>query len=221
MGFISNIVSGITGSGAADAASSGGRRLSDAALESAGLRSQGADIQAEGGQQGLDFLTQKLDPFANQFSGQNIADLNALATDSETQMNFLQNNPLFEALKSQAKENTFRTQSAGGNLSSSGTDMMLQNAFLSQGNDLINQQINRQMPLLNNAQTASTNLGTSGANLLSQIANARASGLGFQATGLEDSAQALTTGQIGAQNARDQGAANMINLGSSIVGGII
>jgi len=175
-----------------------------------------------------------LSPFANQFGQEDIAGLNALATDSQTQMNFLQNNPLFEALKNQSREATFRTQSAGGALGSSGTDLALQNAFLSQGNSLIDQQINRQMPLLAGAQNASNQLGVGGANLLTQIANAQAGGIegsagalaqgginsaNFLGSGLEDSAQALTSGQIGAQNARDAGASNLLSLGGSLLGG--
>lgn len=227
MGLLSSVVGGITGSTAAGAASSGGRRLSQAALDAGDLRSdaliEGGEIRAQGGRDAFSFLNEQLSPFASSFDAQNIAEINALATDPNAQVDFLSNNPLFEALKNQSREATFRTQSAGGQLGSSGTDEILQNAFLAQGNDLINQQINRQLPLLQGAQNAATNLGTSGANLKSQIAAVLAQGgersANALANALEGSAQALTTGDIGAANARSQGAQNLIGGIGAISGG--
>ena len=220
MGTLSDIVGGLTGSTQAGAARAGGRKLSQAALDAADLRAGGADIQAQGGRDAFAFLQEQLDPFASSFGKRDIRGLNALATDPNAQVDFLSNNPLFEALKNQSREATFRTQSAGGQLGSSGTDEMLQNAFLSQGNDLINQQINRQLPLFQAAQNASTNLGTSGANLQTQIANALAQGQGYLASGLEDSAQALVSGSIGSANAKAGGVSNILGgIGSMFKGG--
>lgn len=204
MGLISNVVDGFTGSGAAAAASQGGKRLSKAALE-------GGRLRAKGARQGFDFLNEQLSPFASAFGSEDIASLNALATDPQSQVDFLANNPLFEALKDQSREATFRTQSAGGALGSSGTDEILQNAFLTRGNELINQQINRQFPLFQSAQNASTNLGTQGSSLLQSIKNALAAGE-------EGSAQALATGQIGAANARAKGVENILGGIGSVSG---
>jgi hypothetical protein len=262
MGLISDVVGGITGSDASRAIGRGADQLSAAATEGGDIRSGGFDIlsqgaldsadilskgllkggklRAKGGRKALGFLEDQLSPFAGAFGQDDIAGINALATDPTAQMNFLQNNPLFEALKNQSREATFRTQSAGGALGSSGTDLALQNAFLSQGNDLINQQINRQLPLLQGAQSASTNLGTGGANLLTKIANAKASGvegsaealgqgrlnsasalMGGQnalAEAIEAAAQAQATGGIGQANAKAQGAQNIIG-GLGALGG--
>ena len=80
------------------------------------------------------------------------------------------------------------------------------------GNDLINQQINRQLPLMQSAQNASTNLAQGGGNLLQAIQNALA-------TGQEGSAQALATGKIGEANARSAGAQNIIRLGTAAATG--
>jgi hypothetical protein len=201
MGFLSDIVGGITGSTAADAASRGGRELSEAAMRA-------GDMRARGGRQAFDFFREQLDPFAGAFGKKDIRGLNALATDPEAQMNFLQNNPLFESLMNQAKQNTFRTQSAGGMLGSSGTEEMMQNAFLTRGNELINQQINRQMPLFQSAQNASTNLGQYGGNTLIGIKDALA-------RALEDSAQARASGRIGAANANAEGTSNILGAAGS------
>jgi hypothetical protein len=207
MGLIRDVVGGITGSTAASAASRGGKQLSKAALAAAQTR-------ASGGRDAFDFLTNKLDPFIGttpaDFEG-----LTNLASNPQAQVDFLTNNPLFDALRGDAREATFRTQSAGGMLGSSGTDEILQNKFLTMGNDLINQQINREsavrMPLLQASQSAATNVASGGSDLLMAIKEALAKGD-------EDSAQALATGRIGAANAKAQGAENIIGIGGKILG---
>lgn len=209
-GLISNIVGGITGSDAAKAASAGGKKLSAAALEGADLRFGGTELQAQGGRDAFDFLNKNLSPFAGGFNAENIQGLNALATDSQAQADYLQNNPLFDILRNQAKEDTFRQQSAGGALGSLETDKLLQNSYLALGNDLIDKQINRQLPLLQSAQGASTNLGTGGADLLNFIGSTQAQGQNYLADGVENSAQALVTGEIGKANAYGAGAANLL-----------
>ena len=204
MGLIRDVVGGITGSTAASAASRGGKQLSKAALAAAQTR-------ASGGRDAFDFLTNKLDPFIGttpaDFEG-----LTNLASNPQAQVDFLTNNPLFDALRGDAREATFRTQSAGGMLGSSGTDEILQNKFLTMGNDLINQQINRQLPLLQSSQSAATNVASGGSDLLMAIKEALAKGD-------EDSAQALVTGQIGAANAKAAGAGNILGIGGAILGG--
>lgn len=206
MGFLSDFAGAITGSTAASAASRGGRRL-------AGAITEAGDVRAEGGREAFDFFREQLSPFATAFGGDDIAGLNALATDPQAQMDFLTNNPLFEALKNQARESTFRTQSGKGALGSSATDEILQNAFLTRGNELINNQINRQLPLYQGAQSATTNLATGGASALSGIKEALAAAI-------EDSMQAKVTGSIGAANAKSQGIGNILGLGAAAFGGL-
>lgn len=205
MPSFSQIVDSITGAGGRDAARKAKRILAEGAIE-------GSEIRAQGGREAFDFLNQQLSPFAGAFGSEDIANLNALATDPRAQVDFLTNNPLFEALRGQAREATFRTQSAGGALGSSGTDEILQNQFLALGNDLINQQINRQLPLMQGAQSATTNLATGGGNLLASIQDALA-------RGREDEAQALATGAISEQNAIGDGTGNLFGLGGAIFGG--
>jgi len=260
----------VSGKTVENAIKEAGGILSQGALEGSNLRAdellRGADIAGqglfEGGQitsdallaggnqfadtsrQGLDLLRSDLSPFANAFGAEDISRLKSLATDPSAQASFVTDNPFFEALKSQAKENTFRTQSGAGALGSSGTDEMLQNSFLAQGQSLIDKQINRALPLLSGAQSAATNLGQGSANILGNIAGAQNQALagsgralgqatagqqgilgdaianagGFRASGLEDSAQALATGQIGSANAGAAGTNNVISLLSGLGG---
>ncbi len=227
MGFISDFVGGITGSSAAGAATKGGAQLSAAALEGAGLREEGIlsglTAQEGFGREGLDILRGELSPFKGAFGADQISNLTGLATDPNQQLDFLQNNPLFDALRDQARQSTFATQSAGGALGGSGTDEILQNQFLSLGNSLIDQQINRQLPIFGAAQNAATTIGTGGANIFQNLGQSQLFGqqaIGeAQAGGVENSAQALATGRIGAANARGRGAGNILGLGSAALSG--
>ena len=206
------------------AAESGGATLSEAALgagdiREAGIR-EGLSAQEGLGREGISFLQNQLSPFAGAFGASDIAGLHGLATDPNQQVDFLQGNPLFNSLRGQAREDTFRTQGRSGTLGGSGTDEILQNKFLSIGNDLINQQINRQLPLLNAAQGAAGTIGTGGANILQSLGQSQL--LGNQAIGdvqgiaLEDSAQSIVTGEVGAANARSQRAGNILGQGAQI-----
>ncbi|PHQ82897.1 MAG: hypothetical protein COB69_00165 [Phycisphaera sp.] len=255
MGVFSGVVSGIkgaiggfTGSSQAGAARQGGKALadssilggrirSDAALGSADTRArtiiQGSDAFDARSREGLALLREQLDPFASAFGQEQIAGLTGLATDPTQQLDFLQGNPLFAALRDQAREATFNTQSAAGDLGGINTDAILQNRFLTLGNDLINQQINRQLPLLQGAQSAAGTIGTGSADIFQRIAQNRASALadagGARALGVQqsaearaqadlDAAQARTTGAIGAANASAAGAQNVVDTGFQLAG---
>ena len=257
----------LRGKTAADAAKKGGARLSEAALETAGIRGDaarvaanqaaagvtaGAGIRASGllqganqfedfSREGLASLEGRLSPFADAFGAEDIARLKGLSTDVNAQSDFITNNPFFEALRNKAKEDTFRTQSGSGALGSSGTDEQLQNSFLAQGQGLIDAQINRGLGLMDRSQSAATNLGIRSSGILSDIGRAQgnatsgAAGLAGDATaramalraqglqgaeleragGITDSAQAITSGNIAAGNARAAGMNNIIGLGTT------
>jgi len=192
----------LSGRTARDAALAGAEELQEGALA-------GAEFRIAGGTEGLEALRSRLDPFANAFGADRIESLTGLATDPNQQLEFLQGNPLFNALKDQARQATFSTQSAGGGLGGSGTQQILDNQFLTLGNQLIDQQINRQLPLFQNASNISSNLGVNEANLLTDIG-------GFRAGGVESAAQAGATGRIGAANAQAAGTSNVLGAASTI-----
>lgn len=220
MGFLSSLFGG----DAAGAASAGGRQLSEAALGAGDIREdairEALAAQQGFGREGIDILSGRLDPFANAFGAEDIQNLRGLATDPSQQLDFLQDNPLFNSLRDQARQATFSRQSRGGALGGSGTNEILENRFLSIGNDLIDRQINRQTPLFGAAQNAATTIGTGSANILQNIGSTQFGGLSgigeAQGSALEDSAQALATGRIGAANARSAGAGNILSAGLGI-----
>jgi len=193
-----------TGKTASDAAKSGAKTQSKAAVKA-------AQIEADAGERALALLRGDLEPFREGFGAEQIAGLSGLASDPSQQAAFLQNNPFFEQLKGDIRESTFRTQSAGGDLGGSGTDEIISNQFLRAGSDLINQQINRQLPLLQSAQNAAAQSGTQGAQIIGNVGAA-------QAGGVTGAANARAAGLIGSANARAQGTQNIISTGLGVAG---
>lgn len=139
--------------------------------------------------------------------------LQALSTDPQAQTDFLGSNPLFASLREQASQDIFANQAARGKLGSTGTEELLQSRFLELGDslinqqisrtqgalgareDVINQQLNRQLPLLNIGQASAAQVGAGSSELLTGIGNAQAAG------------------GIAAANAQAQGAQNVAGLG--------
>ena len=175
-------IDGITGAGG----------VGDAAKE-------GAQIMTAAGQQAIKGLRRDLNPFRKILSNDQIQANSMLATDAGTQMNFLQNNPLFNSLMERSRNQIFSNKSAFGKLGSGGTQDALQESFLTGGNQLIDQQLGRVNPLLNIGSNAAQTTATSTADILTSIANAQAAG------------------QIAAANASAQGRSDLIG-GASTIG---
>lgn len=150
-----------------------------------------------------------------------------LATDPNAQLNFLQNNPLFASLQDQSRKDIFANQAARGKLSGSGTEELLQNRFLEQGNQLINQQLQRQssalgtgQDILNQQLARQGGSISAGQDLINQQLNrqlpllniGQASAAQVGAGGVDlltGAANAQSAGQIAAANAQAQGTQNV------------
>jgi len=218
--------------------------LAGAGTSAAGLR-EGALQEEAGAREGLALLEGRLSPFADAFGEAELRNLTGLATDPTQQAEFLRTNPFLDALRSEARESTFRTQSRAGDLGGTGTDEILQNKFLVQGQDLLNRAISRQLPILSSARGAATLLGTAGSDILSGIGRTRAgatrgaaqilggaeAGAGgirgaaltgsteATASALENALQAIVTGNIADQQRRDEKRARREELVGGLIGG--
>ena len=176
--FISDdIIPGVTGETAADAALAGSQSQIDFARDA------------------MATLRGDLEPFRNLLSDNQLQDLSHLATDPFAQQEFLTTNPLLEQLRGDVKGASFRTGEGGFS-----TDQALDKVISQNSNDLINQQINRQLPLLAAAQSSAAQQGLGSSNLLTQAGNSAAAGA------------------IGAANAEAQGSANLLGLISTLIG---
>jgi len=206
----------LTGSTAADAAREGGADQVEFSRQALALLREDLDPFKQIGLDQIEGATSLAsDPAVQQAlreSTPGFSDFQSLSTDSTAQMNFLQNNPLFDSLMEQSSKDIFANQAARGKLGGTGTAELLQNRFLEQGNSLINQQLarsssaidtgqnlvnqqlNRQMPLLNMGQSSAAQVGAGSSDLLTGMGDASAASkiaqANAQAAGAQNTASA-------------------------------
>jgi hypothetical protein len=187
----------LTGANQADAAKEAAAAQERMAREGMAYRKEQSGIARE------DF-----EPYA-ETGRQTLGGLQDLVNDPNAQLNYVQNNPFFEAMRDQASNTLMQNQAAKGKLGSGQTAEALQNSLLSLGTNLVNQSVAQRQGLANMGFNASTNqagiserLGGNIASDLQGIGNVQGAGL------------------IGAANARAAGAQNLLNTGIK-VGGMI
>jgi len=194
MGFVRNLVGGITGSTAANAAK------------------DSAAIQADAGQQAIEQIKAStaegqafLQPF--QQLGQQGLDQSSFLTDPNAQFDFLQNNPLFQMRLDNANTVTQQSAAARGRLSSGDTLQQLTNNSLLTAAPLIADQKSSIQNLLNQGLQTAQGQANTAIGQGTNIANTTT-----------DIGAALAAGQVGAANARSSGAQNILSLGGQIAG---
>lgn len=184
----------VTGSNQADAARA-------AAARQEALGREGIEFRRES----RDLARQDLAPF-REFGQTAIDPLQELLTP-EGQVQYLQNNPIFDAALDRVNQATLNRQSARGKLGSGGTLEALQNNFLATGQSFIQPQINNLMSALNTGQASAAGQ----ANLTQQTGGQIANQLGqigdVQAAGI-----------VGAQNARTNAFNQLLNVGGRVAG---
>jgi hypothetical protein len=199
MGFIAdtvqNLVGGLTGSTAANAAT-------DSAAIQAQAGQAAIDEQRRASEQGLGFLS----PYGA--IGQQGLDQAGFLANPQAQFDFLQNNPLFQLGLNNLNDQTQFSAAAGGRLNAGDTLSQLNNNAMLAGAPLIDRQRQDIMNLLgigtNIAQSqANTALGTGTnvSNLLTDVGAAQAGGV------------------VGAANSQQQGIGNILGLGGLLLSG--
>lgn len=151
---------------------------------------QAAQMQQQAGQE----ASALLDPFAA--IGQQGLSQSGFLTDPQQQFDFLQSNPLFQLGLNNLNQQTQNVAAARGRLSAGDTLQQLQNNALLAAQPLIQQQKQSIGGLLDYGLNTAQSQG----NLLTGQAAAGAGGV------------------IGAANARNQGAQNLLNLGGLLFG---
>ena len=133
--------------------------------------------------------------------------LSSLVTDPNAQLDFINNNPFFEALANKSKNTLLNNQAASGKVGSGSTAESLQNSLLALGTDLVNQSVTQRQNLVNTGQNAAAQTGSLGASAAASISDLYAQQGNAQAAGI-----------VGAQNANSNMVGNLVNIGSSIAG---
>ena len=195
MGGVSQAVGSVFGGGKGEARAA--RNAADAQLQST---REAVDFQKES----RDLARADLAPFVK-LGTDNIQGLQDLITNPEAQLDFVQNNKFFQALRDDAQETIFSNQAAKGKVGSGSTAEALQNSFLLLGQDLVNNSINQRLNLTNIGQASAAgqavvaqNTGATISDLITQGGNAQAAGI------------------IGAQNARTAADNRLIGIGEKV-----
>lgn len=166
-----------------------GKTAADAAQEA-------ANISADGYQE----ASALLDPFKN--IGEQGLNLAGFLTDPNQQMDYLQNNPLFQMSLDNANNQTMRMAAASGRLSSGDTLQSLSNNVMLAGMPLIQNQQQQIGNLLNFGQATAANQGNLRVGQAAQLAG----------------------GIVNAENARAQGYQNILDIksriGSDLISGL-
>lgn len=133
--------------------------------------------------------------------------LQSLVTDPNAQAAFIQNNPFYQQLATDAKNQIFANQAAQGKLGSGGTAVELQNKLLSLGESLLGTRIGQAQDLANMGATSAANLNstnTSGTQNLTGL--------------ITDQGSAQAAGTVGSQNAINQAIQSFITSQGQIAG---
>lgn len=148
-----------------------------------------ARTQAEGIQQGVAANTAAMQPYT-QLGQTAVNQLNTIQADPA---GYIQGNPLYQSLASDAERRLLANQAAKGKVGSGGTAAALQENLLNLGTGLINQDLNRYQQQAGMGQNAAANVGQ------------------MQATGASGAGAVQSAGQIGSYDAYKQGYQNQIN----------
>lgn len=188
MGFIKDIVSGITGSNAEKRAANAQQAAADQAAatqKEAESRAQeeqrAAAAKAEENQRAAQTAALEANRKAVEQARADLAPYNAagqsaipqlqsglsgldnLITNPQAQKDYITNNPFFDALAGQAKSELFNNNAARGKVGSGGTAEALQNSLLLLGTNLINNNVTQRANLNNQYQgLVNTGLGAAG-----------------------------------------------------------
>ena len=174
---------------------------------SAKAAERGAESQVQAGREAIAATERAaergqafLQPFAE--VGQRALGLSDFLADPQAQFDFLQQNPLFQRSLDEANTQTQQLAAARGRLSAGDTLQQLSENVLMSAQPLISQQRQDINNLLN--------LGTGLAQTQANVAIGQGTNVGNLLT---DIGAARAAGQVGAANARTQGAQNLLNLG--------
>jgi hypothetical protein len=169
---------------------------------------KGLDAATATTEAGVETGRSDLQPFTDAGLG-SLGSIQNLLTP-EGQNDFINKNPFFDALKDDAQRRLFNNTSARGKIGSGGTAAALQNSFALLGNDLVGQEIDRNMGVLGIGANAATNQASiSGAGALN-LAELEARGGETQAAGI-----------LGLENTRRQDKSNKRSDSLGFLGSVI
>jgi hypothetical protein len=190
MSFVSDTI------GKIGSAFSGG--ADKAAKAAAGIQAASGDKAIAFQRESRDIAREDLQPFREAGAAQ-LDPLTSLISDPQAQLDFIRNNPFFDALADKAQKRIFSNQAARGKVGSGGTAEALQNSLLLLGQDLLDRNVGQRMGLATMGQNAAAGQASVAQNTGANISNI-----------VTDQGNARAAGEVGAANARAQGINNLV-----------
>lgn len=227
-GVAGNIVGGITGENAADAAIEAAGIQSNAAIAQAQATKESTVMQVEESRLAREQARGDLQPFVDYGAG--FMDMAKGAVDS-TQTLFndptsIMANPMFMALQEDTRRQNLQNAAVGGRLGTGGTLAGLEQSALTTGFDILNSERNAQLQnasflsnLVGGGQNAAAGQGSASMTAGGNIASSMSTGNQVAGNQLIGGANAQAAGVVGAANAQSQGMMNILNLGATLYGG--
>ncbi len=233
MGFVSDIIGGLTGDDAADAAGDASQAQLQATREAIEAQKEAREIaradlapfRAAGEAAITDTERQRreLRESSRELQTRARQKVSSFVSNPNKQRNYIENNPFFDALADNAQDRLFNNQAARGKVGSGETAEALQNSILLLGTDLVNQQV-QQRALGINAEAATFGARNAALTQSQNIVSAGGNAAAGQATATQNAGNTiadLTTqggnaqasGFIGAANARTGAVNNLVDTG--------
>lgn len=203
------IVAGIAAAGIG-ASIHQGNKAASAARKAAGAQAQSGRESIAFQEESRDLAREDLRPF-KEVGQEALPGLSGMVQDPNKQLDFIQNNPFFEALAERSTNTLLANQAAGPKgVGSGSTAEALQNSLLLLGTDLVNQNIGQRQNL--------ANLGLGAATGQAGIAQQTGQSVGQTIQGIGN---AQASGIVGASNAQQQGLQGGLNFAGNIGGAVL
>lgn len=153
----------------------------------------------------LDTIRGDLEPYRN-LGTNNIDTLQGMVNDPQKKLDYVTNNPFFEALAKKSSDTLLNNQATKGKLASGGTAEALQNSLLLLGNSLVNENISQNQNLVNIGENAAAQTGSATSATGNSVAGLFQDSGNAQAAGLVASANAKTAAAQSSANSLSTGA---------------
>jgi len=199
---LSNLLQGANIAGNIYGASTGAK----AAKTAAGIQAESVDKALATQKEALAQTRADLQPYAAA-GASTVPRLTSLVNDPNAQLDFIQNNPFYNALAERAKRELLSSQATKGKLASGGTAKALQESLLLLGSDLLSRDITQKQNLAQLGVGAAGGQGTATTATGADLANL-----------ITSKGAVSAAGTVGAANAQTQAINNLLKGATSIYG---
>lgn len=228
-GTTGQILGGLTGENAANAAKEAAGIQADAALAQAEATKEATAMSIEAQKEAREQARADLAPFVQRGAGYMGAERQAVAQSQQlfNDPTSIMQNPMFAAIQEDVRRQTMQNAAASGRLGTGGTLQALETNALRTGFDVLNSERQAQLQnagflanLVGQGQSAAAGQGATAIQSGQGISSALMRGNQIAGNQVLGAANAQAAGLVGAANAQQQGLMNLVNMGATIYNAI-